>query len=342
MQRAQTRTPKVTKQSKKPLQQQRRKPRQVTTKQLHTKLTSTTPTTSTTTSTTSTTIRSFASKPDLSHLKPLSPVATSVKQLDQINQRNKSSIFDKTLPPKDDKGDNDKDGKKRTKLPGEVDPPEKHLTRPSLSPYFLPMWDPEMRQNKELITSFENATSLPFDSMDLVGDSILPKANRKVNLREAMIQQNKITLVLMVSTAGPFDYAATCGELWAQEFAKHGKFNQDGAIIVEPILINISEGFFHGLFRSVVMKGLADSLGPHVPASALSLHIGNDDDAVSRARRFLDARDRFVVNLFLVDERGLIRWKGQLGAHPTKEFMDVLNGVTNDLILETKFDEADA
>jgi hypothetical protein len=220
-----------------------------------------------------------------------------------------------------------------------ITPPAQNITRHLHSPHFLPMWDPQFRSNSDLVTSFETSTGLKLADMDLYGVNVnIPET---IGLRQRLQQQNKVSLVFITSTDASHEYASICAQLWSKEFSKHGESNQDGAIIVQPTLIQISEGFLSGLFIKSINQNISKSLPTSLRPNAFSYHIKSTDGPVARARRFLDCRNRYVANLFLVDERGLIRWKSRIGTVPTKEFMQILYNVTNDLILETKFDEAD-
>lgn len=307
---------------------------------------------------------SSASQPDRSGLKKLSTTPKSLSQLERLKemreQQTQQELQDKLeaekkafMNKKADQASTLRGNKRVSDMlnnnlteqqlkeinnAANVLPPPPHLTKPSHSPYFLPMWDPELANSTTMRTSFEKSTGLAYEQMNLNGHTL---RGVPVELKSRLISKNKVSLVQIVSTAEPLQYANVAAEIWAESLKSHGATNSDGAITVEPTIINISEGMLYGLFLNYNNKKMADTFGEHVQDNVISFHIKKDTDPIARARRFLDCRNRFTSNLFLVDERGLIRWSAHLSTIPTTEFMEVLIRVTQDLILETQYDEAD-
>lgn len=310
--------------------------------------------------------RFFANDLDRSNLKPLSNSITNIDQLDTLHRSggvlnadelqsrtkaaaaaHRNKVEQETKAAKDGKlkasqvAANEQIEQQLDEISqsANIQPPPRHMTRHLHSPYFLPMWDPEFRSNKDLIGQFEASTRLKLEDMDLIGVSLASPDDG--NLRRRVQQKNKVSLVILSSTDATFEYGTIAADLWLRQFAQHGESNQDGAIVVQPTLISISEGFLSGLFINSINRNITKKIDASLVPHAFSYHIKSLDGPVARARRFLDCRNRYVTNFFLVDERGLIRWKARTATVPTKDFMQTLFDVTNDLILETKFDEAD-
>jgi hypothetical protein len=174
--------------------------------------------------------------------------------------------------------------------------------------------------------------------MDLFGDNLL---GEKVCLRKALMQPNKVSLLVVSSSELTGDQAIAVQSLWTNEFRGHEYKNHEGRLRAEAIHMAIYDSGIARMVSDQIKDNLRDKIPEGLHGSTYIYMDTNQQSPVIRARRFMDVGNRFLSHAMLVDERGLVRWRSGMATVPTPEFMENLYSVTRDLMLETQYDEGD-